>query len=177
MPSIDKLEIKQAAYKEVGVRLEETLERVETTQHEAAGARKALTIHIKNLLTLVTAADGELEKEIPDAESLKLIKKWLGRAILSTEQFAKHWSNVELQLTGEAAGYRATHDMLQKMVTVSQQQVESAQVPGNVVLEADGELTALPGTQRTTGVRPMSLKQQRLAEDAPKKPKRIKKNT
>jgi len=173
VPSVDKLEIKQTTYKEVGSKLEETLERAEVTQHEAAGARKALTIHIKNLLTLVTAADGELEKEIPDAEALKLVKKWLGRAILSTEQFAKHWANVELQLIGEVIGYRNTHDMLQKMVTLSQQQavnIQAAEEQGTVVTESDGELAALPGAQRPSGVRPMSLKQQRLAEDSQKKP-------
>lgn len=172
MPNIDKLEIKQTTYKEVGAKIEELLERSEIAQHEATGARKALVSHVKNLLGLVTAADGELEKEIPDAEALKLVKKWLGRAIISTEQFAKHWANVELQLGGEAAGHRSTHDMLQKMVTVSQQQAESiqqAEEQGTVVTESDGELAALPGSRRPAGVRPMSLKQQRLAEDSQKK--------
>lgn len=179
---LENAEIKQSSYKEVGSKIEEMLDRVETGAHEAAGARKALTAHLQNLVGIQQATDAELEKTIPDAATLKLIKEWLGKTIISTQQFARHWGNVEMQLAGEAAGYKATHDMLQKMVATSQQQVEAVKeaiAQGDVKVAEDGELEST-GRHRPVGVRPASMMAQRRAEEAaeanpPKKTRKRKK--
>lgn len=166
--TIEKAEIKQATYKEVGVRVEEMLDQTERAGHEAAGARKALLAHLQNLIGIQAATDAELEKSIPDAATLKLIKEWLGKTIISTQQFSRHWGNVELQMAGEAAGHKATHDMLQKLITISEGQQETlkeAIAQGDVKVAEDGELEAVPGAHRPVGVRPMSMMQQRRAEE------------
>lgn len=171
--AIEKAEIKQDTYKEVGAKIEEMLDQAERAGHEAAGARKALTAHLQNLIGIQAATDAELEKTIPDAATLKLIKEWIGKTVISTQQFARHWGNVEMQMAGEAQGHRATHDLLQKMVTISEGQqatLKEAIDKGDVHVDADGELEASPGTHRPVGVRPQSMMQQRRAEEAPAAP-------
>lgn len=151
----------------IGVKLEEMLENVEKEQQKAVGARSALLKQVDNLVALSKAADEELEKTIPTTETLELVKSWLFKAVQSTKNFADHYINVELACVGEAAGYKATHDLLQKMskqLTTKLDAIKEGISSGDLKIDDDGDLVAI--TKRPSGVRPgPTIKQQRKAED------------
>lgn len=166
----DKIELKKDVLLSVGVKVEELLEGAESQCHEARGGKKALRAHVKNLMGIILAADEDLGKSIPDLETLNLIKSWLSKTILSTENAAKHLENIEIQMAGEVAGHRGTHDVLQKLVGDAERKLEEvteAVKAGRAIVDQDGTAQAAPGERRPAGVRPGgSIKEQRLAEEA-----------
>lgn len=171
-----KAEIRRGTATALGVKVEEMLDSVEKKAAELGGAKKAMQAHVKNLLGIVAAVDDEVEKSIPDLETAKLIKTWLSKTVASTENLAGHLSNVEQQALGEAQGYKAVHDFIQKVVSqidAGQAEMAKAVAEGRVTIEEDGspEMTG-PGP-RPPGVRPApSIAQQRKQEEQTEKPKR-----
>lgn len=153
------------------------IESADQSAYECRGARHALEKHAIDLLSVIAATDGvvgaEVDDAIPDLETLKLVKMWLGKMIVATKNAARHYKNLEQQAVGEAAGHKATHDVILKMVNVEamkKKNIEAAIEKGDVIVDEDGELEAKPGTKGATGVRPgRTLKQQRLAEEAAEK--------
>lgn len=174
----EKVALSTGIINKVGSKVEELIDTAEQTQWKAVGARDALLKHVENLMALAKAADAELaaegepEKEIPDKETLDHIKRWLFKAIKATQNYADHFINVELSAIGEGAGYKNTHNILQKMVTEIFNKSESVKrgvESGDIEVDEDGEPIIRPGKPRPTGVRPgMSIKEQRLAEEAAK---------
>lgn len=170
MSLADKLEIKRSSATAIGVKIEEMLEGAERKVHETAGAKKAMQAQVKNLLGIVAAVDGEVEKSIPDLEIAKLVKTWLGRAVASTENLAGHLGNVEMQAIGEVVGYKAAHDLIQKIV----KEIDDSRVSflkaieeGRITVEEDGSSQMTGDGPRLPGVRPgLSIAQQRKAEEA-----------
>lgn len=166
----DEFAAKRKALTEVGVKVEKLLDGAELAAVEARGAKKVLQTHVKNLLNLTTATDAAVGSEIPDLETLKIVKTWLGRAVVATQNFAANQGNLEQQAAGEAAGHRATHDVIQQLVSQNEEKrkgILASIDAGEIVVGSDGELEAASGGRRIAGVRPSSsLKQERLAEDA-----------
>jgi hypothetical protein len=160
--------------------VEELLESAEKDAQRAHGAAAALRSHINNLLQISSLVDAEIGKEVPDLETAKMIKKWLGRAIVATENAAQHQKNVELSFLGAVSGHKTTHDILQKMskqLADAQADIEEGVRSGAVVI-TDGTAEAVPGARRPSGVRPAaSIKAQRLAEEKTAKKKTAKKKT
>ena len=189
MSLVDKLEVRRGTATSIGMRIEEMLDGAERKAHETGGAKKAMQSHVKNLLGIVVAVDEEVEKSIPDLETAKLIKTWLMKTVASTENLVGHLANVEMQALGEAIGYRAVHDHVQKMV----KEIDDGKATflkaieeGRIVVEEDGEAQMVGVGSRPSGVRPgLSIAQQRKAEEAqqtaevvvpePKKGKRTRK--
>lgn len=173
MSLVDKLELKKGTITQVGVKIEELLEGAERDAQRAHGAATALREHAVNLLQISAAVDQETGKSIPDLETAKLIKKWLSKAVMATENASQHQRNLELSFLGAVAGHRSTHDVLQKMskqITAKQTEVEKGVENGAVTTDADGNLEAKPGAQRPVGVRPApTVKAQRQAEETKKK--------
>lgn len=172
----DKFEIKRGTLTSVGVKVEELLEGAERNAHEACGGKKALLAHMQNLLGIVAAVDDEVEKSIPDLETAKLVKGWLSKTVVATENAARHMEAMELRAMGEVSGHTALHDVIQKMastVETRQRQVEELAKSGEVESEG-GEVSMKGGNgSRPTGVRPAPpIKAQRLAEEAKKSPPR-----
>lgn len=166
----DKIGLKKDVLLSVGVKVEELLEGAEQQCHEARGGKKALRAHIKNLMGIIVATDEDVGKSIPDLETLSIVKAWLSKMVISTENASKHLENVEIQMAGEVAGHRGTHDMIQKMMGDADRklgEVEAAVKAGTATVNRDGTVEAAPGERRPAGVRPgMSIKDQRLAEEA-----------
>lgn len=176
-----KADIRRGTATALGVKVEEMLDSAEKKAAELGGAKKAMQAHTKNLLGIVAAVDDEVEKTIPDLETAKLIKTWLAKTVASTENMAGHLSNVEQQALGEAHGYRAVHDFIQKVVAqIDEGKAEMARAiaEGRVVIEEDGSPQMSGPGQRLPGARPAaSIAQQRKQEEQekPEKPKRRKK--
>lgn len=170
MSLVDKIEIKRGTVTSIGVKIEEMLDGAERKAHETGGAKKAMQAHVKNLLGIVAAVDAEVEKSIPDLPTAQLIKTWLSRCVVATENLAGHLANVEMQALGEAVGYKAVHDHIQKVVKEIDDGKENflkAIEEGRIVLEEDGEAKATGTGPRPPGVRPApSIAQQRKAEES-----------
>jgi hypothetical protein len=153
----------------VGIATEEMLEGAEKTAAEAKGAKEALFQHVKNLLGIVEAVDAEVDKTL-DLPTASLIKKWLMKTVHATENYARHFINVELSAIGESNGLKRTHDLLQRMASQIDSKViefHEALERGDIILGDDGMPIAKPGKPRPVGVRPgQTIKQQRLAEEA-----------
>jgi hypothetical protein len=164
----NKTEVKRGTLVAVGSKVEDLIDSAEARAHEARGAKTAIRAHVKNLLAISTAADQEVGKSIPDLETLKLVKEWLGKAIAATDNLAGHLENVELQIRGEVVGQKAIHDHIQKMVKMidgTEERIKEAITSGEVVA-AKGGLETAPGARRMMGVHPGStIKTQRLAEE------------
>ena len=174
MSLVDKLELNKGTITQVGVKIEELLEGAERDAQRAHGAATSLREHAVHLVQLSAAVDQEVGKSVPDLETAKLIKKWLSKAVIATENASQHQRNLELSFLGAMAGHKSTHDLLQKMsnqITAKQEEVVKGIESGSVTTDADGNLEAKPGAPRPVGVRPApSVKAQRQAEETKKKP-------
>lgn len=164
------MEIKRGTATSIGVRIEEMMEGAERKVHELNGAKKAMQAHVKNLLGIVAAVDSEVEKTIPDLPTATLIKTWLNKTVIATENLAGHLGNIELQTVGEIAGYKAIHEYIQKVVKeidTHKAALAQAIAEGRVIIEEDGSPTMAGPGPRLPGVRPgLSIAQQRRAEEA-----------
>lgn len=173
MSLVDKIEVRRGTATSIGVKIEEMLDGAERKSHETSGAKKAMQAHVKNLLGIVAAVDGEVEKSIPDLPTAKLIKDWLARCVVATENLASHLANIEMQALGEVIGYKATHDYIQKIVKeIDDSKVAMIQAiaEGKIVVEEDGTTQQVDAGPRLAGVRPpMSIAQQRKVEEAAQK--------
>lgn len=164
-----KAELRRGTATALGIKVEEMLDGAEKKAAELGGAKKAVHGHVKNLLGIIAAVDDEVEKSIPDLETAKLVKTWLGKTVAATENLAGHLSNIEQQALGEIHGYKAVHDFIQKVVAqidAGQAEMAKAVAEGRVTIEEDGspEMTG-PGP-RPVGVRPaLSIAQQRKQEE------------
>lgn len=168
----DKLEFKKDVLLSVGVKIEEALERAEQQAHEANGGKMALRSQAKNLITILASTELEVEKSIPDLETLKIVKSWMSKMVIATENAANHLENVELQTRGEIAAHKKTHDALKKMVGDTDDrlgEIRKAIAAGVAVEMEDGSLQVVPGGngRRPVGMHPGStIKEQRLAEES-----------
>lgn len=175
-----KTEIRRGTATALGVKVEEMLDSAEKKAAELGGAKKAMQTHAKNLLGIVAAVDDEVEKSIPDLETAKLIKNWLGKTVASTENLAGHLSNVEQQALGEVQGYKAVHDFIQKVVAqidAGKAEMAKAIAEGRITIEEDGSPQMTGPGPRLSGARPApSIAQQRKQEEQEKPKKGRKKD-
>jgi hypothetical protein len=188
---IEKTEIKKAAYTDVGLQIEKLRDAQEIQVAEHRGAARAL----KELMKQIVAAGGAentekdlhrymkkleaREAELAEAESrepgtvsmgvIDIIKFGIEicmRAARQAESAAVSEKNKELIASGSLQSYEATIQAIKKQVDVAQ-----AQIDKSLLTDEDGDAEHSPGSEveRPTGVRPASLKSQRLAEDSPEK--------
>lgn len=155
----------------VGARIEEFIDGAEAACKEAKGAKNALKKHAEVLLSVVAGADKALESEsedgIPDLKTLALVKRWMGKMIISTQNASRNYQNLEMQAVGEAAGHKASHDLILKLINQEDERkknIEKSIESGEVTVNDMGELEANPESRkRPSGVRPGKLKDQRQA--------------
>ncbi len=153
----------------VGAKVEELIDGAETACMEARGAKNALRKHAEVLLTVVAGADKAVESTsedgIPDLETLAIVKRWMGKMILSTQNSSRNFQNLEMQATGEAAGHRGTHDIILKLIRQEDERkksIDESIEKGDVTVNEFGELEASPDAKkRPSGVRPGRLKEHR----------------
>ena len=164
----DKATISKDTINRIGGVVEGMIDEAERSYYRALGAKEAMSKHVDNLLKIAGATDDELNKTIPDIDTLKLVKGWLLKTVHATQNFADHLSNVMLSSSGEMAGHKKTHDFLQKMTTQVDSkvaQIQQAIEAGDIEIDEDGNLSSSPGKPRPIGVRPgKTIKQQRIEE-------------
>ena len=156
----EKTEIKLGSFREVGVLVEQSLDVAEKELQQYEGARQAFVKHGtegSGLPSILMFAEKELEKEIPDLETLKLVKKYIMRCIHSTQNQAQNFANLKQQKLGEIRAFEAVHTQLQALSETEKGKVRKIQE----ALES-GDLEEEDG-------RPISLKARRLAEEAQEK--------
>lgn len=169
MEAVDKIELKKNVIHHIGMKVDDMLEGAERNVHEAKGGKKALRAHLPNLIKIVGVVDEEVGKSIPDLDTAKLIKSWMSKMIVATENYAHHIESVELHAIGEAAGLKSAIDLLKKMREAEVAKLSSLQAAitsGSVLIDSDGPAMAADG-RRLEGIRPsMSIKERRLQEEA-----------
>lgn len=171
---LDKAELKTAVLSNIGAHVELLIEVAERKTAQAAGAKAALAKHAKDLESLQRHADSELEKSIPDLESLKLVKTYIGRAIAATQNAARHYENLEQLAVGERQGHERMHDYLIKQVSEEKKKAQA-------LVEAlkQGQVSMDTTARKVVPLRPVgghpgrTLKAQRT--EKPVKKKRAKK--
>lgn len=123
----DKSEVKVGTYREVGVLVEGRIDEAERKVQQALGAAEAFKEHAtgaKGLPTVLAHADDQLEKEIPDIETLKIVKTYIMRCIHSTQNQGAYYKNLELKARGELHAYEKVHDQLRDLSTVELRKVD-----------------------------------------------------
>lgn len=163
----------------VGAKVEELIESAEGACKEAKGAKDALKKHAEALLSVIAGAESAVESKsedgIPDLETLALVKRWMGKMIVSTQNSSRNFHNLEMQAIGEAAGHRQTHDLILKLIRQEEERkksIDESIEKGDVIVDESGELEAKPDAKRRpAGVRPGKLKEQRQEAGDKKKKK------
>ena len=153
----------------IGAKVEELIGSAEGACKEAKGAKDALRKHAETLLSVVSGADKAVgsgsEDGIPDLDTLSLVKMWMGKMIISTQNSSRNFHNLEMQAIGEVAGHKRTHDIILKLIKQEEERKKSIDdgiENGDIVIDNSGELEAKPDARkRPTGVRPGRLKEQR----------------
>jgi hypothetical protein len=153
----------------IGAKIEEMIESAEGACKEAKGAKDALRKHAETLLSVISGADKAVgstsEDGIKDLETLALVKMWMGKMIISTQNSSRNFRNLEMQAIGEAAGHRRTHDLIIKLIKQEEDRkknIDEGIEKGDIVVDEFGELEAKPDAKkRPVGVRPGRLKEQR----------------
>lgn len=147
---IDKDIIKVGAWKEVGVHIEQQLDAAEALVHQEDGAAKALTEQTRNLMAIAQAAEKTLdepegrEDRIEDLDQLKMVKRWLAKAIAATDNAAAGARNRAMLARGAANQLKGQHDWLQKLVQQTNEMVEARKRARELFAHASeaGELEA-----------------------------------
>jgi hypothetical protein len=174
--NIAKAQVKQATLESVGNRLDDQAAACEKNLHQVMGGKTALVDMTKVLNHLYGVADKELDDGIiPDLETLKLVKKWIGRAIESTAGKAKHLENMELIARGRVEQSTRSVETVQKLYVDHATQMKAVldQIDAGVLaVDANGVIEQVGGDRRVVGTPPgPTLKQQRAAEVEAAKPK------
>lgn len=190
--SIEKTEIKKAAYSEVGIKVEQLRDKAELEVSERRGSAKALKTLYQNILGGSTADTvekdymellvklNEREKELAEAEGrepgavspgpMDIIKfglQYVQRAAHQAESAAVSEKNKALIAEGQLQSFEMLILSLKKDVDVAQAQIDRRLHTDE---EGDAEHDNTQGA-RPDGVRPRGLKAQRLAEDKEPSPK------
>jgi len=159
MSSADKARLRRAALVEFGASLEDRLDSLDASIFKASGGKDALRAFAQNLLELIKAAKAEL---MPDgatadqAETTKVVLRWLDRAYHGTINAAEREGNLELMALGQKRELESVHTLLGKAAAVEEA----------VAAAAERAVSAALSGGREPGTAPPTLKQQREAEDA-----------
>lgn len=158
----DKTEFKISVINGIGADIEDLKEGANNSLNEAKGAHLALKRAAKNVLALVALADKDLEKsDIPDLESLNLVKVWLNKAYHSVDGLAEHYIALEQQAAGALFGITKVVNVVSKKRDSEIKKLENKK-------EAIEKEEKGIEYDRTVGVRPAkkkSIKQIRLEEE------------
>jgi len=157
--SVLKSELKQLVITEVGVRVEDALEAAKADVRLLEGRQSAFTDGAKAAEALLTIVDQDLAADLFDIPTAAHIKKYVGRCVFALQNLTQQAANQRIAQTGKVQGLQHTVDLLKNIIDAEKAKVEAITV---------SESSPPPETpkERVEGTRPLSLKEQRLAEEA-----------
>lgn len=160
--SVEKAEVRAGAMHEVGVRMDDLLEAVKADVHRFDGAASGLLQCVKAIEGLLAHVDKDVDEGKYDLEVAKVAKQYIARAVQVAQNLGQQSSNQKILSIGKVQMGEAAVATVKKMHQVETGRAETLarveQTP-----EDDVDLRS-----RTAGARPpMTIKEQRLAEEKP----------
>jgi hypothetical protein len=156
-----KAEIRAGAIFNVGERLDDMLEAAQRDATRFDGKVAGCMEVAESITALLKAVDEDLDSgQIPDLETAALVKKWVSRCFHLSENLARRASNEKMSAAGAVAAMTQAVRLVADMHSREKAQVEQVQ---ELTSQASPEREADEPSERSA---PVSLKAQRLAEDA-----------
>jgi len=164
MSSILKTELKQLVTFEVGARVEDSFEEAKRGLAIFEGRQTAMLDAAKAVEQLLAFVDTDVTEEKIDLEAAAVAKRYIMRAVNALQNLSAQAQNLRMAQTGKVSGLEQTVALLKNMVDAEQAKLvqlraAAAEQPGIVAAAASSE-------PREVGTRPLSIKEQRLAEAA-----------
>lgn len=158
---IEKSEIKESVYREIGVHIEESLEAIERDVYQERGAALYLRDQALKLSSIVAAVDTAMNTNAPDAppdlETAKLIKAWVGKCILAVKNASESCHNRDLLGQGKLSQLKEEHSWLLKQREVMRARearlAEETATNPDVILDSDGDPVYVGDGAAPMGVR------------------------
>ncbi len=163
---MDKGELKAAVVHEVGVKVDDMLESAKAESAKHTGANVALLAAAKKVAELAQHVDKDLEEgKLNDLEPhlvAQAVKKYITRCEGVLHNLAEVSARAKLTSEGRI--------QMAELIVGNLKKVHDAELAKSRLKKQLEEEPAVAQTDvRPTGVRPMSLKEQRLAEEASNK--------
>lgn len=156
---MDKAEVKKGTAHEIGCRLEDALEAAKDEMHRMEGAN-AGAVQVGQLIDALSAhVDQDLDEGKYDLTVATVVKQYVSRASAVAASIAKRSADQRLVAQGKIFGLQASVQVTKKLHDDEERKQKAVQ-------EAP---EGSNGRSRPVGVRPVSIKAQRLAEEAAEK--------
>lgn len=157
--SVLKSELKQLVTHEVGERVEDAFEAAKRDLLLLEGRHVAMLDGSKAVDMLLEVVDKDVQDGVYDLPTATIVKRFLQRGSVALQNLAQQAANLRLVQTGKTQGFEHAVKLLQNII-----EAEKAKAAALKVAEA-----APPSEnprERQEGIRPTSLKELRLAEEA-----------
>lgn len=156
--SVLKSELKQLVTHEIGVRVEDAKEAAQKELHALEGKQAAFLEGSKAVEALMVGIDKDVSEEKYGLEVAEVAKRYMTRAVNALQNLSMQASQLRVAQSGKVQGFEHTVKLLSNLI--EQEKAKAAAL--QTVPEA-----APPGDRdRPAGLRPVSIKAQRLAEEA-----------
>jgi hypothetical protein len=153
-------EVQFAVTSKVGGRVEDALEAAKAELSSLEGRQAAFLDGAKAVDALSASVDKDVEEGKYDLEVSAHIKRYLGRGSNALQNLAAHAVNARIQQQGRIQGLNHTFELLKGMA-------DAAKAQAQAIRAAEAAPPPENPRERIEGVRPpMSIKEQRLAEEA-----------
>jgi len=172
---IEKTEIKESVYREIGVHIEESLDAIEREVYQERGGALYLRDQALKLSSIMAAVDTAMNTNAsdapPDLETAKLLKTWISKCILAVKNASDSCHNRDLLGQGKLAQLKDEHAWLLKQREVMRARearvAEATETNPDVVLDADGDPVYVGDGAAPMGVR-MGNREEKKAHAAKK---------
>jgi hypothetical protein len=171
--NINKAEIKIFTAHELGCRLDDLLESNTKDMYRLEGGVVALRQAITALEGLLAVVDKEMDADKFDLEQAKEIKRYVQRAVQVVTNMTLNTDNNRIAYGGRIAALTSAVEIAKKYQAEESKKVASLQeavAQNRVIKDGDSHEMTDSDSGRPVAVRPgLSLKEQRLAEEAAEK--------
>jgi len=162
--SILKSELKQLVTHEIGVRVDDALEAAKRDLSVIEGRQAAFADGAKAVEDLLTAVTKDVDDGKFELETAEHVKRYVMRSAEALKNLSHQAMNLRIAQTGKVQGFDHTVKLLANMIEDEKkklaQQVAAAAAAGESLPKEEF-------AERPAAPRLMSIKEQRLAEEAP----------
>lgn len=163
---VEKSEIKMAVAHELGAGFDDALEAAERDIYRWDGAKTSLRGAASAIEGLMEHAKRDLDAELLNEESFKLVRKWVQRATEIVRNLRTQAEVHEQRSHGRVEALKTSVKITKKLYDDEQAKLKALQE--HVEEEPTGEVTRL-GPRRPTGVRPPNVIAAKKAAEAAEK--------
>jgi len=172
--SLDKAEIKQATFHQVGVLIDDSLEQAKNDVHVAQGASVGLIQTVKKVEGLGVHIDKDLDEgkyeSIGSLEVAKIAKMYLQRAVAVMRSDAMSFEQRRLMAQGRVTAFEQTVALTKKLHDIETRKIEAIRDAENEIANessgSNGRDRRVYSDSRAIGIHPgMTIKQRRIAEE------------